>query len=228
MTADLRNASAVAAAFADVKPSSVIHAAMANDAESIVDATSNVTNAAALGGADVIYISTDAVFSGDGRPRDETSRPDPIWDYGRWKALAEDKVLRGPAGSAVVRFPLVVSLEPEDGAVTRIRDGVLRGQPTAWFRDEFRQPAMAGDIAEAVWRIVWLAPEARKGTWHLPGPESLSRYEIALRVTDALDVDPSFIVSVPAPSDGTRPRRIDMRDNRARIAIRWEPSPILT
>src|SRR5690349_3452160 len=60
VTSDLRDKSAVATAFADVRPSIVIHAAMANDAASIVDATSNVARSAALGGADVIYISTDA------------------------------------------------------------------------------------------------------------------------------------------------------------------------
>ena len=211
-----------------VRPSLVIHAAMAVDAASIVDATTNVTEGASLVGADVVYVSTDAVFSGDGRPRDERAQPDPIWDYGRWKAQAENVILREPTGSAVVRLPLVVSLDPEDRTVARIRRGALERQPTLWFHDEIRQPAMASDIAEGLWRIASLAPDQRSGTWQLPGPESLSRYEIARRVTDALKLDPKSVVSVPAPRDGTRPRHIDMRSDRARDEIRWEPAPILT
>jgi hypothetical protein len=55
----------------------------------------------------------------------------------------------------------------------------------------------------------------------------LSRYDIARRVTDALKLDPKSVVSVPAPRDGTRPRHIDLRSDRARDEIRWEPAPIL-
>ena len=227
VTVDLRDARAVSAVLARVRPSLVIHAAMAPDAASIVGATTNVTDGAGLVGAGVVYVSTDAVFSGDGRPRDESAQPDPIWDYGRWKAEAEKVVLRGPTGSAVVRLPLVVSLDPEDRAVARIRRGALQRQPTMWFHDEIRQPAMASDIAEGLWRIALLAPDQRTGTWQLPGPESLNRYEIAQRVTDALKLDPDSVVPVPAPRDGTRPRHIEMRSDRASDEIRWEPARIL-
>jgi len=227
VTADLRDAQAVSAVLASVRPSLVIHAAMAVNATSIVAATTNVTEAASLVGADVVYVSTDAVFSGDGRPRDESAQPDPIWDYGRWKAQAEKVVLSGPVRSAVVRLPLVVSLDPEDRAVARIRRGALQHQPTAWFHDEIRQPAMASEIAEGLWRLASLAPDRRSGTWQLPGSESLSRYQIARRVTDALQLDPNSVVSVPAPRDGTRPRHIDMRSDRAKEEIGWEPARIL-
>lgn len=135
-------------------------------------------------------------------------------------------VLRGPIG-AVVRLPLVVSLDPEDRAVARIRRGALDGQPTAWFHDEIRQPAMASDIAEGLWRIASLAPDQRSGRWQLPGSESLSRYEIARRVTDALQLDPSSVASVPSPPDGSRPRHLDLRSDRARAEIGWEPARIL-
>ena len=228
VTADLRDARAVAAVCASVRPSLVIHAAMAVDAASIVAATANVTEAASLvdADADVVYVSTDAVFSGDGRPRDERARPDPIWDYGRWKSQAEQVALRAP-GAAVVRLPLVVSLDPEDRSVARIRRGALQRQPTVWFHDEIRQPAMAADIAEGLWRIASLAPDQRSGSWHLPGQESLSRYEIALRVTDALKLDPDSVVSAPAPRDGTRPRHLDLRGDRARDEIGWKPARIL-
>jgi dTDP-4-dehydrorhamnose reductase len=228
VTADLRDARAVSELFASLRPSLVIHAAIAPDVASIVGATTNVTKGASLVGADVVYVSTDAVFSGDGRPRDESAEPDPIWDYGRWKAQAENVVLRGPTGSAVVRLPLVVSLDPEDRAVAKIRRGAFQRQPTMWFHDEIRQPAMASDIAQGLWRIASLAPDQRSGTWQLPGPESLSRYEIALRVTEALKLDPNSVVSVAAPRDDTRPRHLDLRGDRARDQIRWEPARILT
>jgi dTDP-4-dehydrorhamnose reductase len=228
VTADLRDAEAVAAVFASVRPSVVIHAAMAIDAASIVEATTNVVQSASLADADVVYVSTDAVFSGDGRTVDEQAPPDPVWDYGRWKVEAETVVLGASARSCIVRLPLVVSLDPEDRAVERIRTGARERRPTEWFRDEMRQPAMASDIAEGLWRITSLTPNQKSGPWHLAGPERLSRYEIAVRVADALQIDRDAVVAVPTPLDVVRPCDIDMSCDRARAAIGWEPARILT
>ena len=226
-TADLRDADAVRSAFAEVRPTLVIHAAMAVDEASIVRATQHVVDAASDLGAGLLYVSTDAVFSGDGRPVAEDEQPDPVWDYGRWKAQAEQAVLRTGSGSAVVRLPLVVSLDPEDVPVQRVREGARSGQGTTWFEDELRQPAMAPDLADGLWRIASLAPEERSGTWHLVGPELLSRYEIARRAARVLGLDPSTVVSAPTPTGANRPRHLDLRCERARAAIGWEPDPVL-
>ena len=86
---DLRDRDAVASAFTAVKPGLVIHAGYARDHASIVDATRNVVDLAQEVSADLIFVSSEAVFSGDGFPRSEAAQPDPVWDYGRWKAEAE-------------------------------------------------------------------------------------------------------------------------------------------
>lgn len=225
--ADLRDAPTVAAVFAQVRPAVVVHAAMAVDAASIVGATTNVVDGASRVGAEVVHLSTEAVFAGDGRPVDEDAEPDPAWDYGRWKARAEDVVRRTSERPAIVRLPLVVSLDPEDRAVERIRRGALDGEPSRWFHDEVRQPAMASDVAEGLWRIASLAPDRRAGPWHLAGPERLSRYEIALRVADVLALDRSSVAGVPTPADAARPRRLDLRSDRARREIGWDPARVL-
>lgn len=225
--ADLRKPADVTTAFRSTRPLVVIHAAMAVDEVSITDATSNVADAAAAVGADVVYLSTDAVFSGDGRPVGERERPDPISDYGRWKARAEQRILSEPAG-CVVRLPLVVSLDPPDSAVERIRHWSRQHEATRWFRDETRQPAMGSDIAAALWRISLLAPGERVGIWQLPGPERLTRYEIAQRVVDTLCLDPGAIVSVPRPPGASRPQHLNLLDDRARDEIGWDPAPILS
>ncbi len=227
LNADLRDKAAVDAGLAATRPSVVIHAAMALDVESIVDATANVVHAASAIGADVVYISTDAVFSGDGRPSGENAQPDPVWDYGRWKATAEDIIVRGSRWWTLVRLPLVVSLDPEDRGVERIREGAVRQEPTRWYSDEIRQPAMAHDIAQALWRITMLGSEQRFGIWQLPGPEHLSRYDIAHRIVRALELDPGCIMAVPTPLNAGRPRHINMVGDRAQDHIGWEPSLIL-
>jgi dTDP-4-dehydrorhamnose reductase len=227
VSADLRDRDSAMAALSVAQPSIVVHAAMALDSASIVDATRNVTEAASLVGADVVYISTDAVFSGDGRRVAESARPDPIWPYGEWKAMAEDVVSARSPRSAVVRLPLVVSVDPADAVVEKIRSGAEAGVPTRWFHDETRQPAMAPDVAAAIWRIVQLRVDRRAGVWHLPGPERLTRYEIGQRVVASLGLDPGCIMRASTPPDQVRPRHINMLAGRAHAEIAWEPDRVL-
>lgn len=227
VVADLRDPEATRAAVARARPALVLHAAYALDEASIVGATQNVVDAARSIGADVVQVSTDAVFSGDGAPRREDAAPDPIWGYGRWKARAEQIVTEEVEASAVVRLPLIVSLDPDDHVVTRIRRGVARREPTTWFDDELRQPAAASDIAPALWRVALLPPDDRAGTWHLPGPETLSRYRIAQRVVSALGLEADAIEPGRTPPSANRPRHLDLADDRARARIGWSPSRVL-
>lgn len=227
VVADLLDPRAVVAAVREARPSLLIHAAYAVDRGSIVDATRNIVDAAEGLGADVLFVSTDAVFSGDGSSRHEDSAPDPVWDYGRWKAEAERIVTEGSERSTVVRLPLIVSLDPDDHVVARIRRGAALNTPTTWFDDELRQPAAAPELAEGLWRIVSVDRVDRAGFWHLPGPESLSRYQIAQRVVAALDLDRRAIAAERTPPSTERPRHIDLQDGRASTHVDWSPSRIL-
>ena len=201
---------------------------MAVDAASIVGATTNVTEAASLVGADVVYVSTDAVFSGDGRPRDEGAEPDPIMGL---RAVEGGGGEGGPAGidrgppsfgcrSSSRSTPRTVSSR---GSVRELaKASPRRGSTTRSGNPPWPRTSLRASGGSPCWPA-----DQRSGTWQLPGSESLSRYEIARRVTDALQLDPSSVVSVPAPRDGTRPRHLDLRSDRARDEIGWEPARIL-
>ena len=228
VVADLRDRDAVASALATAQPGLVIHAGYARDRASIVDATRNIVDIADEVSADVIFVSSEAVFSGDGVPRSEDARPDPVWDYGRWKAEAEAVVSsRGP-NAVIVRLPLIISVDPEDHILTDIRSGHEEGAPTVWYSDEMRQPAYAEELARAIWDIASVPLKQRAGGWHLPGPESLSRYEIADRAIAAVGLDRSSIVSAVTPPEAHRPRDLNLTGDRAKAQIGWRPTPIYT
>lgn len=227
VTADLRDPDATIAAVAEARPSLVVHAAYAGDEGSIVQATQNVARACAASGAALLHISTDAVFSGDGRARAESSAPDPIAAYGRWKALAEQLVMDVLPDAAIVRLPLVVSLDPEDAAIARLRAGAAAGGASTWYHDEIRQPAMANDLAVGLWSIASLDEERRAGVWHLPGPERLSRHEIARRAAALLGLGDETVTATPAPRSPPRPLDLHLTAERARGEIGWEPGRVL-
>lgn len=224
---DLRDRDAVIVAFEAVRPSVVIHAAMALDQTSIVDASAHVAEAAAACGAGLVFISTDAVFSGHGQPVAEDDVPDPIWDYGRWKAEAEASVVQAVPDAAIVRLPLVISLDPPDATARAVVAAAEHGGPSRWFHDEVRQPAMASDLAAGIWRIAQLPADRRAGPWHLMGCERLSRHQIAVRAALALGHGDALVGSEPTPPSLVRPRDLFLGCNRAVAEISWDPAPIL-
>lgn len=224
LRADLREPVQVRDLLRHSAPEVIVHAAYRKDRASIVDATDNLVEAAtALGTTPrFLHVSSEAVFSGDGRPRAETDQPDPIWDYGRWKAAAERAVLDAPLDASVIRLPLLVSVDPPDGIVSAIRSAVQQGGTVGWYAGERRPAAYAADVAAALWRLVGLPAEEAAGPWHLPGPERLTRVELGSRAARVLGVsDPG--VEVPAPPPDRRPHDLWLLDDRARRHLAWDP-----
>jgi dTDP-4-dehydrorhamnose reductase len=126
----------------------------------------------------------------------------------------------------VVRLPLLVSIEPDDPAVAKMRAAASAGATTAWYSDEYRRPAYASEVAAALWRIVALPTSDRSGVWHLAGPERLSRYELATRVAGVLGLPRDSVGAESRPEESDRPRDIVFTDGRARGVIGWNPSRI--
>jgi dTDP-4-dehydrorhamnose reductase len=220
VSVDLRDRDRVASVVASASPDVVVHlASRVDDRSSIVDAAANLVEV----GVPVVLSSTEAVFRGDGRWRAETDPAEPIWDYGAWKAEAE-RIVTG-AGGAVVRLPLMCSLDPPDRMTSAILTAVRTGSSPGWYREEVRLAAWAEDVAQGMWRIA--SHTGRSGVWHLMGPDPFTRPLLAAALATHLGLDdPGHPVSSPPPD--TRPRTLLLTDQRARDEIDWDPRPIGT
>ncbi len=117
-------------------------------------------------------------------------------------AAGEDAVIAacGAAGVAWTLFrPTLIYAEGEDRNVSRLaeliaRFGVL---PLAGRGGGLRQPVHAADLATAVWQAMD-APAASDRTYALPGGETLSYREMAVRIFQALGRRPRLL-SLPPP-----------------------------
>ncbi len=218
VNADLTNAGSTRRAVEEVAPDLVVHTASRLDEASIVDATGHL----AATGVPMVLTSTDAVFAGDGRLRAEDDVADPEWDHGRWKVAAE-AIAQSVPGSAIVRLPLLVSLDPPDATTASISAAARHGRRLGWYDGEVRMPAWTAEVATAIWAIA--ERRDRAGIWHLVGAETLTRAELGRRLADLLGVsDPGGVV--PGPAASVRPRDLRLSDRRARDAIGWVPTPI--
>lgn len=208
----------------------VIHAAYdkVDHQRGIIDATVEVATACAVLDVALLHISTDAVFSGEHAPYEETDTPHPVHAYGRTKRLAEIAVIESGADAAITRTSIVVSTDPLDGSSEWVVRALRAGERVTLFDDERRSPIRVEDLSDALWEIAALAPQQRRGMWHLCGPETLSRVEIGRWLCERFALDASLIDVVSSGPSGTgRPRDVSLRSRRAdELSVR--PGPIST
>ena len=170
---DIRDAPAVDALFASVRPPVVVNAAYRQDDRATTcDGAVHVAAAAAATGTRLVQLSTDVVFDGEkGGPYTEADEPTPLTDYGRAKADAERGVLAACPAALVVRTSLIYGGD-RPGPQER-----LAADPEAvFFSDEVRCPIQIGDLADA---LIELAATERSGLLHVAGADRLSRAEFA-------------------------------------------------
>jgi dTDP-4-dehydrorhamnose reductase len=174
--ADVRDASAVDTALAAHGPGAVIHTAYRQDPPDAwtvnVAGSRHVARAARRLGARLVHVSTDVVFSGrHERPYVEDDPLDPVTDYGRSKAAAEDAVRAEHPAALVVRTSLIYG-----GATPSKHELAAREASGVFFSNELRCPIQVGDLAEALLELVRIE---LAGPLHVAGADGVSRCEFA-------------------------------------------------
>ena len=170
---DVRDAAAVRAAFAELRPAVVIHTAYRQDDRATTyGGAVNVARAAAEVGARLIHLSTDVVFDGEkGAPYVEEDEPTPVTAYGQDKADAEPAVRDAHPEALIVRTSLMYG-----GTEPGRHERVAADPDSVFFTDELRSPVHVGDLAGA---LLELAGGDRSGILHVAGADALSRYDFA-------------------------------------------------
>ena len=260
---NVREASAVSALMEDVRPSVVIHAAALNPGQAssfeAVNArgTENVSQAAERVGARLIHVSTDVLFDGrkgrsargageKGSFRQDRSGwagyieedpPNPLTDYGRSKALAEDAVRRSGVRAVIVRTSLLYGVAAEarrpslqdtpwqqwDRQTRWVIGDLMAAKPVHLFTDERRCPTWVESLASALLELAALGEVAapRTEVLHVAGAQSLSRYAFGVRLARFHGIDPIGITPALSRESGlNRPLDCTLDCSRAEAKLR--------
>lgn len=218
---DVRDRDAVGAALAAARPDAVVHTAYRRagpDAEAVaVEGARVVAGCAASCGARLVHLSTDLVFGGAlGRPLREDDPPDPVLDYGRWKARAEQLVQEEHPAALLLRTSLIYG-EREPSDHERLALAAADGADVAFFTDELRNPVEVGDLAGA---ILELAFQDVSGPLHAAGADAMDRLELARLMVARRGRDPDLLRGGLGGPDRPKDCRLDSSRARALLRIR--------
>lgn len=193
-TLDITDEANIKAVFDQYLPTHVIHtAAMTN-----VDACEAQPEACDLVNRQAVYmlarasqairahfqlLSTDFVFDGEAGPYKETDQPNPLSVYARSKYeaehLLEDIV---DLNYSIVRTIIVYGQGEQlsrSNLILWAKEALQEGKPLNIVDDQFRAPTWADDLA---WACVRICELDQTGIFHISGPETISIYDIVLRV----------------------------------------------
>ena len=170
-------------------------------------------NLSAKYGAKIIRISTDMVFSGkESKVREsgyiETDAKDPIHNYGKDQAEAEDEILKIKSDTVILRIPLPMDYAPggEAGAIDWISYRFRPERPATLFTDELRNPIFGIDLCKVVHFI--LTHEFPPGIYNCGGKRVVSLYQVGQLVNAVGCYTPHLLKGVPRIEGGAIPPRV--------------------
>lgn len=219
---------------ANVRPDVIIHLAGNKDVikcesdkmfsrQINYEMSKNIVEQCALGKIRLIYISTDYVFNGADGPFSELSCPVPATQYGKDK-LAIESFVRGTLSEyAIVRSAGVFGLK-KDFVETVIKT-LMQGSVFRAYTNLKNSPTFIKDLSSML-RII-ITNKKYTGIFHCAGPESLSRYDFALKIAKVFGFEKNLIVSekLNLLSD-IRPPDLSMDCKQTYEVLRYCPNDI--
>ncbi len=151
----------------------------------------------------LVYLSSDAVFSGEKGLYTERDTPNPVTRYGRNLLHFETRIKEIHPDYCIIRPSYIYGVS--DGLDTRLagaRAALASGREVARFGDMFKSPLGVAQVAEAV---VALGLSDFTGVVHVAG-ERLSNFDFYYRALTALGVNVDALQREKMPKNSSLPR----------------------
>lgn len=138
----------------------------------------------------LVHISTDYVFDGRHyRPYDESYPPAPQNIYGQTKYDGEEAMLKvNPKDSVIIRTSWVYSSHGNNFVKTMLRLGAEREELNV-VSDQTGSPTYAGDLAEAIMKMLPKLKNDRVEIYHYSNVGVCSWYDFAKAIFEIADIE---------------------------------------
>ncbi|MDC1244117.1 SDR family oxidoreductase [Crocinitomicaceae bacterium] len=159
-----------------------------------VTGTKNLFDAAKKNGTHFLFLSTDFVFDGKKGNYKETDKPNPLSVYAKSKLDGELILMNSNYSNWSIARTIIVFGEGENLSRSNIvlwaKEALSRGKALNIIDDQFRAPTWADDLA---WGCIQICVQKRKGIYHLSGPESMSIFDLVMRIGSFFKLDTSSV-----------------------------------
>ena len=143
----------------------------------------------------LVYISTNAVFSGNNPPYNENSALNPVNAYGIIKREAE-QLVKALCNEWLIIRPFLLYGWPYPGGRTNwaknIIDKLSKDESLKMVNDHIWQPTYAVNCAETIWQLLSYTND----TFNISCQEKVTLYDFALRVCQVFNLNPELIEPV--------------------------------
>ena len=159
-----------------------------------VNGVENLLEICKRGNIKFVQISTDFVFDGKKGSYTESDRTFPINFYGKMKVMAEEVIASKLKNFLIIRTSTFYGFNKNNRRlvfVNKVIDKLSNGEEYYVATDEISTPTLIDDLARA---IVELIKKDKVGIWNIAGKETLSRYDLALKVADIFHLNKKLIV----------------------------------
>jgi dTDP-4-dehydrorhamnose reductase len=231
---DMLDEKALKAAFMEIRPDAVIHAAgIANidfceNNRAIayavnVAATERISSVCADIDAKLVFCSTDTVFDGQSSFYTEQDPLSSVNYYGETKIKAEQLVRDAGPRNVVARLALVMGLPVMGSGNSFLAEmiGKLQNQePLKMATNEIRTPV---DVVSLGAALLELAGSEFIGTIHLSGNTRVNRFEMASRIATALGFSGEKIFPIDSSElkgRAPRPADVSLSNEKARSILK--------
>jgi dTDP-4-dehydrorhamnose reductase len=218
---DVTSARSVHGGFRRVAPDCAILLAALSDidqceqqpelAEAInVGGAAHVTEACATIGARLVFTSSAAVFDGTRHGYRESDVLTPVSVYGRTKARAEELILARLPSALILRLALVLGFAEGTGTNAMLNKFAARlraGEAVALPDFEYRNPIDAHTFSAFLLEL--LTVDGAAGIFHVGAAESLSRFELGVRLAEGLGLPSHLVQRQTQPLPGRARRGLD-------------------
>jgi len=178
-----------------IKPNIIIHVARVNpddeNPKRAEEAMEQLAKFIKQIDAKLIYISSDAVFDGIKGNYKEGDETNPITDYGRAKLAAETVIRKNLKNFIIIRTSYIYGKGAVgwDKRTALLLDQIRQGKAVHRFKDMYRSPIQAADLAKAIWRLI---KKDFNGIIHLAGKRK-NIYEFSRELIKEIGMDSSLV-----------------------------------
>jgi dTDP-4-dehydrorhamnose reductase len=174
----------------DYKPTAVIHCAAYTAVDNAevnqklcydvnVNGSSYIAKGCSIISSKLIFISTDYVFSGDGKlPFKENDKKNPINYYGYTKSIAEDKIQKTLDNYFIVRISWAFGKNGNNFVKSIIKNAKEKGSLKV-VNDQIGSPTYTYDLAKLLCEIV---QSDKYGIYHATNEGYCSWYDFAMEI----------------------------------------------